>query len=116
MKFSYFYYLFGRRWPVLLLMLAGIVVAILRRKHHPRASLLTVSALVLFIVQSLAFGSVFFLLPRLHDSGFSYASINNLFLLIEVCRDIVYAGVIGLLVCAVLSQRDSQAVVLEPKP
>ncbi len=114
MKFSYFYYLFGRRWPVLLLMLAGIVVAILRRKHHPRASLLTVSALVLFIAQSLTFGTVFFLLPRLHDSGFSYASINNLFLIVEVCRDIVYAGVILLLVSAVFSQRDPRTVSLQP--
>lgn len=115
MELTYFYYLFGRRWPVLLLMLAGIVVAILRRKHHPKASLLTVSALVLFIAQSLTFGTVFYLLPRLHDSGFSYGSINNLFLMVEVCRDIVYAAVIALLVFAVLSQRNPQAVVREPK-
>lgn len=115
MRFGYFYFLFGRRWPVLLLMLAGIVVAIVRRKRHPRASLLTIAALVLFVVQSLGFGTVFFLLPRLHDNGFSYASINNLFLLVQVCRDVVYAGVIGLLVCAVLSQRNLQPVILEPK-
>jgi hypothetical protein len=106
MKFTYLYYLFGRRWPMLLLMLAGIVVAILRRKHHPRASLLTVAALALFVAQSLMFGTVFYLLPRLHDSGVSYASINNLYLVVEFCRDIVYAGVISLLVCAVLSQRN----------
>lgn len=106
MKFTYLYYLFGRRWPMLLLALAGIVVAILRRTHHPRASLLTISALGLFIVQSLTFGTVFFLLPRLHDSGVSYASINNLYIVVEFCRDIVYAGVIVLLVSAVLSQRN----------
>ena len=110
MKFGYFYFLFGRRWPMLLLALVGIVVAILRRRHHQKASLLTVAALILFIVQSLAFGTVFFLLPRLHDSGFSYDSINYLFLLVEVCRDVVYAGVIALLVCAVLSQRNPTAV------
>ncbi len=109
MKFSYLYYLFGTRWPVLLLMLAGVVVAILRHKHHPRASLLTVSALVLFVAQSLSFATVFYLLPRLHDSGFSYASINNLYLVVEFCRDVVYAGVIALLVGAVLSQRNQTA-------
>jgi len=91
---------------MLLLVLAGIVVAIVRRKHHPKVSLLTVSGLGLFIVQSLTFGSIFYLLPRLHDRGFSYENINNLYLVVEVCRDIFYSAVIVLLVSAVLSQRN----------
>jgi hypothetical protein len=104
-EISYFYYLFGRRWPMLLLVLAGILVALVRWKRHPKVSLLTVSGLGLFILQSLTFGSVFYLLPRLHDRGFSYGNINNLYLIIEVCRDIFYSAVIVLLVSAVLTQR-----------
>ena len=60
MEISYFYYLFGRRWPMLLLVLAGIAVAIVRWKRHPKVSLLTVSGMVLFIGQSLTFGSIFY--------------------------------------------------------
>ena len=106
MEISYFYYLFGRRWPMLLLVLAGIVVAIVRWKRHPKVSLLTASGLVLFIVQSLTFGSIFYFLPWLHDRGYSYGSINNLYLVVEICRDIFYSAVIVLLVGAVLSQRN----------
>jgi hypothetical protein len=91
---------------MLLLVLAGIVIAIVRWKRHPKVSLLTVSGLSLFIAQSMTFGSIFYFLPRLHDRGFSYGSINNLYLVLEVCRDIFYSAVIVLLVSAVLSQRN----------
>jgi hypothetical protein len=91
---------------MLLLVLAGIIVAVVRWKRHPKVSLLTVSGLGLFIVRSLTFGSIFYLLPRLHDRGFSYGSINSLYLVVEVCGDIFYSAVIVLLVSAVLSQRN----------
>ena len=78
MKFTYLEYLLARRWPMLLLVLAGIVIAIRRRKRHPKVSLLTVLGLGLFIAQSLTFGSIFYLLPRLLERGFSYGNINNL--------------------------------------
>lgn len=91
---------------MLLLVLAGIVVAIVRWKRHPKVSLLTVSGLVLFIAQSLTFGTIFYFLPLLHDRGYSYGSIDNLYLVVEICHDIAYSAVIVLLVSAVLSQRD----------
>jgi hypothetical protein len=91
---------------MLLLVFAGIVVAIVRWKRHPKASLLTVSGLVLFILQSLTFGSIFYFLPQLHDRGFSYDTINNLYLVGEICGDIFYSAVILLLVSAVFSQRN----------
>jgi hypothetical protein len=91
---------------MLLLVLAGIAVAIVRWKRHPKVSLLTVSGMVLFIGQSLTFGSIFYFLPWLHDRGFSYDTINNLYLVFEICRDIFYSAVIVLLVSAVFSQRN----------
>lgn len=113
MKFTYFEYLFARRWPMLLLVLAGMVVAILRWKRHPKASLLTVLGLGLFIVRSITFGSIFYFLPNLLERGFSYGDLNNLYIVVEVCGDIFYSAVIVFLVSAVLSQRNP--VKLEPK-
>jgi hypothetical protein len=105
MERNYFYFVFGARWPMLLLALIGIVVALWRRRLHPKASLLTVLALVLFLVQSPTFGTIFYFLPRLSARGFTYSAINPLYIIIEVCHDIVFTPVIILLVSAVLSQR-----------
>ena len=116
MEFTYFEFMFRGRWPMLLFALTGIVVAILLRKRHPKVSWLTALGLLLFIAQSLSFATVFYLLPRLHERGFSYGSLNNLYLLVAFCRDIFYSGVIALLVGAVLSQRSAKQIVLPPKP
>lgn len=97
-----------------LLVLAGLVFAIIRWKRHPKVSLLTVSGLVLFLAQSLTFGTIFYLLPRLHDQGWSYGGINNLYLAGSICRDIIYSGVIVLLVSAAFTQRTSNAAISGP--
>jgi len=94
---------------MLLFLLAGIVIAIVRRKRHPKVSWLTVAGLVLFIVQSMTFGTIFYFLPQLYDRGFSDAAVNNFYILVEICHDIVFSAVVVLLVSAVLSQR-------QPKP
>lgn len=104
-RFTFVEYLFSRRWPMLLLALIGLVIALIRWKQHPKVSLLTAAGLFLFILQSLTFGTIFYFLPRLLEQGFSYGGLNNLYLFVEVIRDFVYSCVIILLVSAAFIQR-----------
>lgn len=108
-------YLLLGRLPIFLLVLVGIVLAIVRWKRHSRASLLTVLGLGLFLIQSLTFMFLYSLLPRLHDTGWSYAGINHLYTLAQVCQDFFFACVIILLVAAAFSQRHSQVSNVEAR-
>lgn len=106
---TYFFYVLLRRLPVLLLLLAGILFAIIRWKRHPKVSVLTVLGLGLFLLQSLAFTFVYFFLPRLQErAGWSPRNTNNLYTVVEVCQDMFYSIVIVLLVGAAFSQRKPQ--------
>ena len=100
-----FYYLFSRRWPVMLVVLAGIIFAIVRWKRHPKVSALAVAGLLLFQLQALAFSSMYYFLPRLATRGWSWASIDNLSVAMDVVHDIFYAVAIAILAGAVFSKR-----------
>ena len=114
MDISFFDYVFSRRWPVMLVVLTGIVFAIVRWKRHPKISALTVAGLVIFKFQSIAFLSLYYFLPRLATRGWTWASINNLSIVLDLCHDFFYAGAIALLAAAVFSGRKPQAVVPNP--
>ncbi len=105
MNQSYFYYVFATRWPVMLVTVGGIVFAIVRRKRHPKVSGLAIAGLILFQLQSLAFSSLYYLLPRLASRGWSWASIDNLSLVLDISHDVLYASSIAVLAVAVFSQR-----------
>jgi hypothetical protein len=108
--------MFGRRWPVMLLMLVGLIVSIVRWKRHPRVSLLAVAGILLYITQWLIFGTAFYQMPTLHDRGFSYQSLIYIYLLVEICQDFVYSGVIVLLISAALAQRNQLVLTNPPNP
>ena len=110
MEHSYLYFMFGRRWPVMLLMLVGLIVSIILWKRHPKVSLLAVAGILLYLAQWLIFGTIFYQMPTLHDRGFSYQSLIYIYLLLEICQDFVYSGVIVLLVSAALAQRNQLAI------
>ena len=107
LKYTLLEYLFITRWPMYLTSFAGLVFAIIRWKRHPRVSLMAILALLLLMGQSLIFNTAFYFLPRLTEQGFSYGAIDRFYILVEVCRDIVYAVIIVLLVSAAFSQRSS---------
>ena len=88
-----------------LMSLAGLLFAVIRWKRHPKVSLLTVAALLLLLIQSLTFGTIYYYLPELLRQGFTYGTLNSLYLLVEVCRDIVYSIIVVLLVSAAFSGR-----------
>ena len=108
MDTSFFVYLFGRRWPVMLVVLAGIVFAIIRWKRHPKVSAFAIAGLLLFQIQSLAFSSIYYKLPELANRGWTWAAIDNVAIAIDVCHDIFYALAIAMLASAVFSSRNLQ--------
>jgi len=91
----------GPGWPNL---------AIARWKRHPKVSALAVAGLLLFQFQSLGFSSLYFFLPRLADHGWTWAAIDNLSIVMDVCHDIFFAGAIALLAAAIFSGRKQPAV------
>ena len=93
----------------MLVVLAGIVFAIARWKRHPKASALTVAGLVIFQFQSLAFSSAYYFLPRLATQGWTWAAIDNLYIVLDVCHDIFFAGAIALLAAAIFIGRSPKA-------
>jgi len=108
MDTNFFVYLLGRRWPMMLVVLAGIVFAVISWKRHPRVSAFAIAGLVLFQIQSLAFSSMYYKLPELANHGWTWAAIDNLSIAIDVCHDIFYASAIALLAAAVFSRRNLQ--------
>ena len=105
MNDSLFYYLFSKRWPVMLVVLAGIIFAIVRWKRHPKVSALAIAGLLVFQLQALAFSSMYYFLPRLATRGWSWASIDNLSVVMDVVHDIFYAVSVAILAGAVFSKR-----------
>ncbi len=89
----------------MLVVLAGIVFAIVRWKRHPKVSALTVVGLVIFQFQSLAFSSLYYFLPRLATRGWSWGSIDNLSIVLDLCHDVFFSVAIALLAAAVFSGR-----------
>ena len=98
----------------MLVVLAGIVFAIARWKRHPKVSALTVAGLVVFQFQSLAFSSMYYFLPRLATRGWTWAAIDNLSIVMDVCHDIFFAGAIALLAAAVFIGRSPKAAGATP--
>lgn len=109
METGFFYYLFSTRWPVMLVVLAGLIVAIRYWKRHLKVSALTVAALILFQFQSLGFSSLYYLLPRLAQHGWTWRSIDNLSIGLDVAHDICFSAAIALLATAVFSGRNRAA-------
>ena len=114
METSLFYFLFSRRWPVMLVVLTGLIFAIIRWRRHPRVSALTIAGLLLFQLQSLAFSSLYYFLPRLADHGWTWRSIDHLSIGLDICQDLVFSVAIALLAAAVFTGRTRQNAASPP--
>lgn len=111
METSFFTYVFSRRWPVMLVVLAGLIFAIARWRRHPKVSALAVAGLLVFQFQSIGFSTLFYFLPRLATRGWTWAAIDNLSIVVDVCHEIFFAVALALLAAAVFSGRKQPAVV-----
>jgi phosphotransferase system glucose/maltose/N-acetylglucosamine-specific IIC component len=105
---SFFYDIFLRRWPVMLVALAGIVFAIIRWKRHPKVSALVVTGLILSQAQSLFFSYLYYLLPRLATRGWTWTAIDSLSIALDLCQDLFFSLAIALLAAAVFIGRSRQ--------
>lgn len=103
----YFLMMAARRLPMLLLATGGIVFAIIRWKLHPRVSLITAVALLIYLFDFVIYTTLLYWISDLTASmGLSAWGRRWLYSFIYFCEDIVYAAVIILLVAAAFIGRN----------
>jgi hypothetical protein len=94
-------FVFLRRSPLFLIAAVGALLSLVRIRHHPRASLLTMLAMVV-----LAFATLFFtLLIRWLTRNMSAAESNWVYDVARVIQDFIVAGETILFVAAAYSER-----------
>lgn len=102
----YFLLMMARRLPMLLIVLGGSVFAVLRWKRHPRVSLMTLIALLFYLIEVVAFIIFLYLLPDLmramHLSGKASGWFYTIVFFVE---DFAFVAVLLLLVWAALTGR-----------
>jgi hypothetical protein len=113
----YFLMMMARRLPMLLLVLCGIIFALVRWKRHPRVSLMTLLALVIYFVEAVLFILFLYWLPdmmrAMRLSGMAWGWLYTVIFFFE---DFVFALVIILLVSAALSGRGPAEKAYPPMP
>lgn len=105
----YFLLMMARRLPMLLLVLGGSIFALVRWKRHPRVSIMTLIALVIYVVEAVLFIVFLYWLPELSQTmRLSSKAMNWVYTVIFFCEDFVFAGIILLLVGAAFTGRSRQ--------
>jgi hypothetical protein len=96
----------ARRSPMLLFAVGAIIFSLVRWKRHPRASLLTTIAFVIYLIDAFVFSIILYFIPTLITSmRLSGLTIDWLYFFVFFFADFVYVIVIALLVSAAFSQR-----------
>lgn len=107
--FSYFLTRIARRLPMLLLALGGIVFALMRWKLHPRASLMTIIALGIYLVDMVVYTMILYWLPSIVEPMRMSTSASRFFYsVVYFIEDIVMAVTIILLVAAAFANRKAR--------
>jgi len=98
----------ARRSPMLLFAVGAIIFSLVRWKRHPRASLLTTIAFVIFLLDAFVFSIIIYFIPMLMTSmRMSGIMIDWLYFFVFFFGDFAYVIVIVLLVSAAFSQRQT---------
>ena len=108
MDSSFLFYALAGRIPLFLLLLGGIVLALVRWNRHPRVSFLTVLGLFFYLLESICFTFVVFLLPNVLPVGVRFVASDWIYTVLFVLDDIAYAAVIIVLVSAAFTQRNPE--------
>jgi hypothetical protein len=95
-----------RKSPLLLVLLAGLIMMFVRWKRHPRASLLGAIATALYILEILVFSFIY--LPSMF---MRFGSRDWIYTFIQIADDLVYAGILILLVSAAFSDRKPKTTI-----
>ena len=92
--------------PILLVWLAGFILALVDWRRHPRRSLFTVIALAIFLIETLVDTYLNMWLPLLlSERNLEAAQISQLFLIKGMLTSIIGAVAWGLIVAAIFSGR-----------
>lgn len=91
--------------PSLFVMAVCIVVAIARRKQHPRVSLIVILALTYLILHTLVFAAVFIWVPRWFMSPGNDDSARSVYTVIGAIFNALFALALGGLLLAIFVQR-----------
>lgn len=105
---SYLFNVFAGRTPLFLLLLGGLVFALVRWNRHPRVSLLTILGLLFYLLESVLFTFIVFLLPTVLPAGARLVASDWIYMVLFILDDLSYAAVIIVLVSAVFSQRHAE--------
>ena len=112
--FTFLVYLLIKKSVLIITILGGIGFAVYRWKRHPRISLITVLALGLYLIDTLAFAIITALLPRfffqLHLTAQNISTLSSVFQLLD---DFVFAAVLVLLVGAAFTGRVRESVTID---
>lgn|SRR5258708_5314847 len=109
---TFLLYLVLRRSVMVLIFSGFIVFALARWKKHPRVSLLTVSALVIYIIDSFFFAIIFHLLPSYFASWhMTDQGITILDDVLNIVDAFVFSVVLILLVSAAFYGRRSATAI-----
>ena len=113
----YFMMRLVRRLPMLLLCLGGILFAVARWKRHPRVSLMTLSAMLIYLVEAIVFIVFLYWLPNLlQPMRLTPGTESWIYSIIFFFEDFVFALVIILLVGAAFTKREPQAALGASQP
>ena len=93
--------------PSLFTMLICFVVAIVRWKRHPKASLIVIIGLTFLSLGSLSFTAVFILAPRWAVSVGNLDSAQSVFAVLGAIYNVFFALAMAVLLLAVFIQRPS---------
>ena len=92
--------------PILLVWLAGFILALVYWRRHPRASLFTVIALVIFLVETLVDTYLNLWLPlMLSERGMGAVQLGQIYMIKGILTAIIGAVAWGLIVAAIFSGR-----------
>lgn len=95
--------------PLFIVCIVGIITGLSQRKNHPRASLLTILAMVGLFFSSLVLVVIQSWLPRYFTANTgSTINIRLILGIVSILRNLVEAVAIGLLLLAVYNKRVSQ--------
>ena len=107
---AYFLMMLLRRLPMILLAVGGIIFALVRWRFNPRASLITVIALLIYLIDMVVFTTFLYYFPQLTASWRLSSSAREWFdWIIFFLEDFVTAAMIVLLTAAAFIGRNKTA-------
>jgi hypothetical protein len=96
--------MFLQRSPVFFVVLIGVIVSLVRWRRHPKVSLVTIIALLIYVIRFFVFTGLYYSVPQITTHLSAHIG-PLLFATLDVLNDIASAVVIVLLVVAAFMKR-----------